>query len=69
MQRREVVERGGGRVGAMGDRRGDGVNVVAQAARFGEQRRGEGGSAASRARSSAVAAASRAPACSSQSAT
>ncbi len=43
MQRREVVESGGGRAGAMGDRGGDGVNVVAQAARFGEQRRGEGG--------------------------
>ena len=43
MQRRKVVESGGRRVGAMRDRRGDGVNVVAQAARFGEQRLGEGG--------------------------
>lgn len=43
MQRRKVVESGGRRVGAMRDRRSDGVNVVAQAARLGEQRLGEGG--------------------------
>ena len=43
VQRREVIERRGRRVRAMGDRRGDRVHVVAQAAGLAEQRFGECG--------------------------